>query len=53
VTALAGALERLLAEPALRADLAARGRARATLFTWDEAARQTLQCYDEALRAEP
>jgi glycosyltransferase involved in cell wall biosynthesis len=51
VTALAGALERLLAEPALRADLAARGRARATFFTWDKAARQTLQCYDEAVCA--
>jgi glycosyltransferase involved in cell wall biosynthesis len=51
VTALAGALERLLAEPALRADLAARGRARAALFTWDEAARQTLRCYDEAVCA--
>jgi glycosyltransferase involved in cell wall biosynthesis len=51
VTALAGALERLLAEPALRAGLAARGRARATLFTWDEAARQTLRCYDEAVCA--
>ena len=51
VAALAGALQRLLAEPALRADLAARGRARAALFTWDEAARQTLRCYDEAVCA--
>ena len=51
VAALAGALERLLAAPALCADLAARGRARAALFTWDEAARQTLRCYDAALHA--
>ena len=51
LAALAGALERLLAAPALRAALAARGRARAALFTWDEAACQTLRCYDEALRA--
>jgi glycosyltransferase involved in cell wall biosynthesis len=51
VAALAGALERLLAAPAARADLAARGRARAALFTWDAAACQTLRCYDEALRA--
>jgi glycosyltransferase involved in cell wall biosynthesis len=51
VRTLADALERLLAEPALGADLAARGRARATLFTWDEAARQTLRCYDEAVCA--
>ena len=51
VAAVAGALERLLDAPALRADLVARGRARAALFTWDEAARQTLWCYDEAVRA--
>ena len=51
VAALAGALEHLLAAPAVRADLAARGRARAALFTWDEAARQTLRCYGEAVCA--
>jgi glycosyltransferase involved in cell wall biosynthesis len=51
VTAVSGALERLLDAPALRADLVARGRARAALFTWDEAARQTLRRYVEAVRA--
>jgi alpha-1,3-rhamnosyl/mannosyltransferase len=50
VAALAGALDRLLDEPALRTGLAARGRARGALFTWDEVARQTLRCYEEAVR---
>jgi len=35
---LADAIARLLREPGLRAELAARGRARAALFTWDAAA---------------
>lgn len=51
VAALSGSLRDLLAAPALRADLAERGRARAALFTWDEAARQTLRCYDEVIQA--
>lgn len=49
--ALARAMNRLLDEPGLRADLAARGHRRAASFTWDEAARQTLRCYDEAVGA--
>jgi len=40
--ALARALERVLGDAALRADLAARGRARAAGLTWDAAARTLL-----------
>jgi hypothetical protein len=32
-------------DPALRVDLAARGRARAASFTWARAARETLAIY--------
>lgn len=39
---LADAIGRLRDEPGLRADLAARGRARAALFTWDAAAGRLL-----------
>jgi glycosyltransferase involved in cell wall biosynthesis len=42
VDAIAGALGRLADDPALRAELAARGRARAAAFTWERAARETL-----------
>jgi glycosyltransferase involved in cell wall biosynthesis len=45
VGALAEALRRVLLDPALRADLAVRGRARALRFSWTEAARQTAQIY--------
>lgn len=47
--ALAGTMDRVLSSPELRADLAERGRRRAALFTWDQAAVQTLRCYDEAV----
>jgi glycosyltransferase involved in cell wall biosynthesis len=40
--ALAGAIERVLADRGLAADLAARGPARARQFTWERAARETL-----------
>jgi glycosyltransferase involved in cell wall biosynthesis len=40
---IAGALVRLFADPALRADLAARGRARASEFSWRRTAAQTLE----------
>ncbi len=43
-------LNRLLTEPALRADLRTRGLARARQFTWDAAARQTLEVYQSVLR---
>ena len=43
VTAIAGALERLLADEALRAKLGEEGKRRAAGFTWDQAARQTVE----------
>jgi glycosyltransferase involved in cell wall biosynthesis len=45
---LAGAFERLAADPALRADYAARGRERAARFTWAETARRTIEVLREA-----
>jgi glycosyltransferase involved in cell wall biosynthesis len=47
--ALAGALRRLLDDPALRADLVRRGLARATRFTWEDAARSVHAVYDRVL----
>lgn len=38
--ALAGALDEVLAAPALRADMSVRGRQRATEFSWDHTARR-------------
>lgn len=49
--AWAEALARVLAEPAWRAELSARGLARARPFTWEAAARQTLDIYREAAPA--
>ncbi|MFQ5611544.1 MAG: glycosyltransferase family 4 protein [Anaerolineae bacterium] len=43
--ALAGTIRRALADPALRADLAGRGRRQAETFSWARTARQTLQIY--------
>ena len=43
--ALTEALRHVLSDPALHADLSARGRARALRFSWSEAARQTAQIY--------
>lgn len=43
--ALANALVSLAANAELRADLSARGLARAALFSWEEAARKTLEVY--------
>jgi glycosyltransferase involved in cell wall biosynthesis len=43
--ALAGALCRILDDGALRASLASRARARASAFSWDRAAQQTLAVY--------
>ncbi len=45
VDALAAALDRALADEALRADLIAKGLARARQFTWDKSARQLLDIY--------
>jgi glycosyltransferase involved in cell wall biosynthesis len=49
VDTLAGAFERLAADPALRADYAARGRKRAAGFTWAETARRTIEALREAV----
>jgi alpha-1,3-rhamnosyl/mannosyltransferase len=49
VAACAGALERLLDDGALRADLAARGRARAAGLTWQECAETHAAAYARAV----
>jgi glycosyltransferase involved in cell wall biosynthesis len=46
--AWAEALARLLSDEALRAELRARGRARAARFTWEAAAQATLAVYSQA-----
>lgn len=48
VDAWAAALVRILEEPALRADLGARGRARADAFSWERTARLTLAALEAA-----
>jgi glycosyltransferase involved in cell wall biosynthesis len=47
------ALERVLSEPALRSDLAARGRALAARYTWAETARRTRDALAAAARGAP
>ena len=44
-SALSEAMRQVLLNPALHADLSARGRARALRFSWSEAARQTAHIY--------
>jgi glycosyltransferase involved in cell wall biosynthesis len=51
VSAIRGALERVLGDPAERARLAAAGRARAARFDWERTARLTAEAYERALRA--
>ena len=46
---IAAAMRRLVAEPSLRGELRARGLQRASGFTWERAARSTLEVYDECL----
>ena len=41
-SALATAIERLLGEPRLQADMSARGKERSSLYSWDRAAENTL-----------
>lgn len=48
---IAEAMLRLARDPKLRADLAARGRMRLAQFSWRRAAEETLEVYDDALRA--
>ena len=47
----AAAVERVLADADLRADLRARGLLRAAQFTWERTARQTLEVYAGVLSA--
>jgi glycosyltransferase involved in cell wall biosynthesis len=47
VRSIAEALARALSDPALRAELRAKGLAQAARFTWAETARQTRQVYLE------
>jgi glycosyltransferase involved in cell wall biosynthesis len=50
---IAEAMERVLLDPVLAAELSARGQARAAEFSWERAARETLQVYrDVAAGAE-
>jgi glycosyltransferase involved in cell wall biosynthesis len=49
--ALAAAIERVLAEPALRADLAAKGRAQVQKFSWQRTAAETLAVLKQAAAA--
>jgi glycosyltransferase involved in cell wall biosynthesis len=51
--AIASAITRLLSDEALAAHLRARGPTRATAFTWEHTAVQTLAVYERALRAGP
>jgi glycosyltransferase involved in cell wall biosynthesis len=46
---IAEAIERLLGDPKLAADLAKRGRERQRMFTWSRAAKETLAVYEHAL----
>jgi len=48
VEALAGAMERLLRDDRLRSDLRERGLERAARFSWEKAARQTVEVYHRA-----
>jgi len=47
--AIAAAIEKLLADPAERERLSAKGRANAARFTWAETARRTLEVYERTL----
>jgi glycosyltransferase involved in cell wall biosynthesis len=47
--AIAAAIERVLRDPRLRAELVARGRRRHQTFTWERAAEATLGVYERAL----
>jgi glycosyltransferase involved in cell wall biosynthesis len=51
VEALAGAMERLLRDDRLRSDLRERGLERAAQFSWEKAARQTVEVYHRVLEA--
>jgi glycosyltransferase involved in cell wall biosynthesis len=50
VDAIAGAIKRLINDPALRKELSVKGQERASAFSWRETARQTLKVYEEVAR---
>jgi glycosyltransferase involved in cell wall biosynthesis len=49
VDAIADAVGRLVRDEALRAELAQRGREQAASFSWERAARETVDVYQRAL----
>ena len=49
---IAGKIENVIHDEGLRARLKDSGRERLTLFDWDKAARETLDCYNLALKGE-
>jgi glycosyltransferase involved in cell wall biosynthesis len=49
---IAAALRRVLTEPALAEELRRRGHAQAARFSWERAARETAQVYEQALHGE-
>jgi glycosyltransferase involved in cell wall biosynthesis len=51
IDALADAIRLLMGQPALRAELSARGLRRAEGYSWARTARETLAVYEEAARA--
>jgi glycosyltransferase involved in cell wall biosynthesis len=51
VSALSQAIDRVLSDQQLRKSLRMRGIERSKLFTWKEAARQTIQLYDRVLHS--
>lgn len=51
VRALGEAMERVLLDEHLRAKLGAKGLERAKRFTWEKAARETLEAYQRAMRS--
>ena len=53
VRGLAEAMERVLIDKHLRAELRAKGLERAKQFTWERAAQETLEVYREVLRCPP
>jgi glycosyltransferase involved in cell wall biosynthesis len=48
---MAHAMRRLVSEPSLAAELCARGLERVKRFTWERAARSTLEVYEECLKS--
>jgi glycosyltransferase involved in cell wall biosynthesis len=53
VEAMAAAIERVISDPGLRAELQIKGLARAKLFDWRATARQTLAVYERAIEIGP